>query len=218
MEQLVNASLPPQGSFGALLRARRHGAYLSQEQLAARAELSERTVRNLEAGRVRAPRMDTVRLLAEALELSELERESWFEAARGVNHQQAEPAVPGAGGQLQPPNDPLPLPLTARAFGVEYHHRRHGRSTAAFTAEIVELCQREDRWRGRAAEEVCDLAEMAPRTWAGPAGQGAGTRGDCRLTCAERRELTKLRLENRRLRQDVEILKRAAAIVATDTW
>jgi cytoskeletal protein RodZ len=49
MEQLVSAPSPA-GSFGALLRARRHRACLSQEQLAARAELSERTVRNLEAG------------------------------------------------------------------------------------------------------------------------------------------------------------------------
>jgi helix-turn-helix protein len=50
LDQLVNDSLPP-GSFGALLRARRHRACLSQEQLGARAELSERTVRNLEPGR-----------------------------------------------------------------------------------------------------------------------------------------------------------------------
>src|SRR5262245_37050404 len=35
MEQPVN--IPPPASFGALLRARRHRAYLSQEQLAARA-------------------------------------------------------------------------------------------------------------------------------------------------------------------------------------
>lgn len=43
MEELVSAS-PPRGSFGALLQARRQRACLSQEQLAARAELSERTV------------------------------------------------------------------------------------------------------------------------------------------------------------------------------
>jgi transcriptional regulator with XRE-family HTH domain len=82
MEHLVSAP-PPAGSFGALVRARRHRALLSQEQLAARAELSERTVRNLEAGRVRSPRAATVRLLAGALQLSEPERESWLEAARG---------------------------------------------------------------------------------------------------------------------------------------
>ena len=55
---------------------------MSQEQLAALAELSERTVRNLEANRVLAPHAATVRLLADALQLSEPERESWLEAAR----------------------------------------------------------------------------------------------------------------------------------------
>jgi len=82
MEQPVSASAPP-ASFGVLLRARRHRACLSQEQLAARAELSERTVRNLEAGRVQAPRADTLRLLADAPQPSEPERASWFAAAPG---------------------------------------------------------------------------------------------------------------------------------------
>jgi hypothetical protein len=39
MEQPVNVS--PPASFGVLVRARRHRACFSQEQLAARAELSE---------------------------------------------------------------------------------------------------------------------------------------------------------------------------------
>src|SRR5215475_2354357 len=82
MEQVVEVSLPARGSFGALVRACRHRACLSQEQLAARAELSARTVRNLEAGRVQAPRADTMRLLADVLQLSEPDRASWFEAAR----------------------------------------------------------------------------------------------------------------------------------------
>jgi transcriptional regulator with XRE-family HTH domain len=101
MEQLVSA--PPDGPVGAVLRAFRHRACLSQEQLAARAELSERTVRNLEAGRVRSPRAATARLLADALELGEPERESWFAAARGANGRQAEPAIAGAGGPAQLP-------------------------------------------------------------------------------------------------------------------
>jgi transcriptional regulator with XRE-family HTH domain len=101
MEQL--ASAPPDGPIGARLRAFRHRACLSQEQLAARAELSERTVRNLEADRVRSPRAATVRLLADALELGGPERESWFAAARGANGRQAEPAIARAGGPAQLP-------------------------------------------------------------------------------------------------------------------
>jgi|SRR5215469_6055652 len=96
MEHLVIA--PPPGSFGVLLRACRHQACLSQEQLAARAEVSDRTVRNLEAGRVRSPHIDTVRLLADALQLGGPERGNWFAAARGVTHQRAGPAAPGPGG------------------------------------------------------------------------------------------------------------------------
>jgi transcriptional regulator with XRE-family HTH domain len=102
MELLASAP-PPDGSFGALLQAFRHRACLSQEQLAARAELSERTVRNLEAGRVRSPRLATVRLLADALELAEPERGNWLAAARGVNGRPAEPGPPGAGGPAQVP-------------------------------------------------------------------------------------------------------------------
>jgi transcriptional regulator with XRE-family HTH domain len=141
MQQPVSASAPP-GSFGALLRTRRHRACLSQEQLAARAELSERTVRNLEAGRVQAPRTDTMRLLAEALQLSEPDRASWFEAARG------------------------------------------------------------------------GLPEVAVRVWSGQPGRDAGTCDDGGLASPDGSELAELRRENHRLREDVEILKRAAAILA----
>jgi len=64
MEQPASASAPP-ASFGPLLRARRHRACLSQEELAARAELSERTVRNLEASGV-LHRVGPVRLARES--------------------------------------------------------------------------------------------------------------------------------------------------------
>jgi transcriptional regulator with XRE-family HTH domain len=97
VEQSDSASLPD-GSFGALLRACRRRAYLSQEQLAERAKLSERTVRNLEADRVRSPRNDTVRLLADALKLTEPEREGWLDAARRLNGRRPEPATPDVCG------------------------------------------------------------------------------------------------------------------------
>src|SRR5215813_6338484 len=98
MKQPVNAS-PPPASFGALLRARRHRAFLSQEQLAERAGLSERTVRNLEADRVQSPRAGTVRLLVGALQLSGPEREIWLEAAWGGQRGPAVQAPAGRAGR-----------------------------------------------------------------------------------------------------------------------
>ena len=45
----------------------------------------------------------------------------------------------------------------------------------------------------------------------------AGIRDDGGLTSAERDELAALRRDNRRLREDVEILKRATAFFAKET-
>src|SRR6266516_4430002 len=214
MEQLVSASSPPD-SFGALLRARRHRAYLSQEQLAARAEVSERTVRNLEADRVRSPRTDTVRLLADALQLSERERESWFEAARRADRQRAAPAVPAAGGPARPPNHPPARPpLAVWGLGVVNNHLRQRSSTETY--KVVDLCQRADGSAGPAATDA-DVLETPAQAWADQAGRDAGPRSDGGLTGADRRELVELGQENRRLREDVGILKRAAAISALGT-
>src|SRR5215472_13416517 len=149
MEQLVTA-LPPRGAFGALLRACRHQALLSQEQLAARAELSERTVRDLEADRVRSPRTHTVRLLADALQLTGPERESWYEAARSVNHQRTGPAAPQAGRSARVPGDAL----TAWDSGRGNNPRRHRWPAAEFETETVAPGRREERPAGRLAEDV----------------------------------------------------------------
>ena len=81
--------------------------------------------------------------------------------------------------------------------------------TPEFKAEIVELCQRGDRSVGQVAKDF-DLTETAVREWLRQADRDAGT-GDGGLTTSEKEELAALRRENRRLREDVEILKRATA-------
>jgi len=48
-------------------------------------------------------------------------------------------------------------------------------------------------------------------------GQHIGGGEDGSLSSQDRRELTELRQENRRLREDLEVLMRAAAILATVT-
>jgi transposase len=87
--------------------------------------------------------------------------------------------------------------------------------TSDFKAEIVELCQRGDRSVGQVAKDF-DLTETAVREWLRQAERDAGT-GDGGLTTSEKEELAQLRRENRRLREDVEILKRATAFFVKET-
>ena len=61
-----------------------------------------------------------------------------------------------------------------------------------------------------------DLTETAVREWLKQAERDAGTRTDG-LTTTEKDELAALRRENRRLREDVDILKRATAFFAKET-
>ena len=94
--------------------------------------------------------------------------------------------------------------------------RRPRRSfTPEFKAEIVGLCRRGDRTVGQVAKDF-DLTETAVRDWVRQAEIDGGTRSDG-LTSAEREELATLRRENRRLREDVEILKRATAFFVKET-
>src|SRR5215213_11871937 len=76
---IVAQNLP---AFGALLRRHRTAAALSQEELAERAGVSVRALSDLERGVHRAPRLETVRMLAEALGLGENERAGLLTAAR----------------------------------------------------------------------------------------------------------------------------------------
>jgi predicted ATPase/DNA-binding XRE family transcriptional regulator len=73
------AELPP---FGELLRAERHTAQLTQEELAERARLSPRAISDLERGVNRTARKATARLLADALGLEEPLRSRFLAAAR----------------------------------------------------------------------------------------------------------------------------------------
>ncbi len=88
--------------------------------------------------------------------------------------------------------------------------------TAQFKADIVERCRAGDRTVGQVARDF-DLTETAVREWVKQAERDEGTRVDGGLTSKEREELAELRAENRRLAQDVEILKRATAFFAKET-
>ena len=67
----------PPASFGDLIRRARRDAGLTQEALAERAGISTRAISNLERGINRAPRRDTLALLASALNLSPMDQKQW---------------------------------------------------------------------------------------------------------------------------------------------
>jgi transposase len=94
--------------------------------------------------------------------------------------------------------------------------RRRRSFTPDFKAEIVDLCQRGDRSVGQVAKDF-DLTETAVREWVKQSERDSGAHTDGGLTSTERQELAQLRRENRRLREDVEILKRATAFFAEGT-
>jgi transcriptional regulator with XRE-family HTH domain len=72
----------PPVTFAGLLRQLRAGAGLAQEELAEAADVSVRSVRDLERGRVATPQKETVRLLAGALGLTGPARTGFEAAAR----------------------------------------------------------------------------------------------------------------------------------------
>jgi transposase len=88
--------------------------------------------------------------------------------------------------------------------------------TPEFKAEIVGRCHAGDRTLAQVARDF-DLSETAVRDWVKQAERDEGSRVDGVLTSSEREELAQLRRDNRRLREDVEILKRATAFFAKET-
>jgi transcriptional regulator with XRE-family HTH domain len=68
--------------FGTLLRRRRYELALTQEELAVRAGLTPRGVRDIETGKTVRPRPTTVRLLADALRLEGADRAAFCLASR----------------------------------------------------------------------------------------------------------------------------------------
>ncbi len=83
-----------------------------------------------------------------------------------------------------------------------------------FRGQMVELVR-----SGRSPEELArefEPSAQAIRNWVGRADRDEGRRADG-LTSAERDELRRLRRENRRLRQEREILAKAAAWFARET-
>jgi tetratricopeptide (TPR) repeat protein/transcriptional regulator with XRE-family HTH domain len=88
-------------AFGTLLRRHRLAADLTQEELAERAQVSKRSIGDMERGAAHRPRKDTVALLAAALNLSPREQAVFVDAARRVGALQLSAGAPG--GRSEPP-------------------------------------------------------------------------------------------------------------------
>jgi transposase len=92
--------------------------------------------------------------------------------------------------------------------------KTHAPYPAEYRRRIVELAR-----AGRSINELAREFEPtanAIRNWIKQAGLDDGLRSDG-LTSSEREELTRLRRENRVLREEREILSKAAAWFATET-
>jgi predicted ATPase/transcriptional regulator with XRE-family HTH domain len=102
--------LPTAPSFATLLQRHRVRAALSQEELAAKSGLSSRAISDLERGVKTRPHLETVRMLAEALQLADDERATFLVAARP--QRTASLTGPAGARRSAPPVRGLPVPGT----------------------------------------------------------------------------------------------------------
>ena len=86
----------------------------------------------------------------------------------------------------------------------------------AFRAEAVELARTSGKGIPQLADEL-GVSEQALRGWMKRTDVDAGRGQAGELTSAEREELRRLRRENHVLKQEREILKKAAAFFAQET-
>lgn len=89
--------------------------------------------------------------------------------------------------------------------------------TDEFRADVVRLCQAE----GESVPEVCrrlDLTESSVRGWVRRAEEdGVDGSDTASATASEKQELQRLRRENKQLKMEREILKKAATFFAKES-
>jgi transposase len=93
--------------------------------------------------------------------------------------------------------------------------RKRRAFTKEFKAETVRLVRESGKSIGVVAREL-DLTETALREWVRQAEVDAGRGTPGALTTAEREELGQVRRENRTLRMERDILKKATAFFAKE--
>jgi transposase len=88
--------------------------------------------------------------------------------------------------------------------------------TKEYKAEVVGLVRQGDKTIGALSSDL-GLIESAVRNWVAQAEIDAGKGPPGALTTAERQELAQLRRDNRRLRMERDILKKATAFFAKES-
>jgi transcriptional regulator with XRE-family HTH domain len=149
-------------AFGVLVRAHRRRVGLTQEELADRAGLAARTIRNIEASRSHNPRQTTVRRLADVFGLYDVERDRFNELAV---------PVPG------PPPAAVTAPAVDRpeSAAVDVINQQR-RELDALRSERLKLTIENDRLRRVAAHLVRyrpEAGAVCPSPWLT---RGAGQR------------------------------------------
>src|SRR5277367_2611474 len=115
-----------------MLRQLRAAAALTQEELAEAAGLSPRTVSDLERGLATTPHKDTVRLLADALQLGGWTRVEFEAAARGR-------VAPGRARGGRPAAATRTLPRDIASFTGRQHELAELAEAAARTGGVVSI-------------------------------------------------------------------------------
>jgi transposase len=92
--------------------------------------------------------------------------------------------------------------------------RARRKFTPEFKADVVRLCQSGGESTAEVSERL-DLTLSSVRQWVAKAEDSAGPAGSS-LTTNEQEELQRLRRENKRLRIEREILKKAATFFAKE--
>jgi transposase len=88
--------------------------------------------------------------------------------------------------------------------------------TKEYKAEVVGLVRQGDKTIGALSSDL-GLTESAVRNWVAQAEIDAGKGPPGALTTAESQELAQLRRDNRRLRMERDILKKATAFFAKES-
>jgi transposase-like protein len=99
--------------------------------------------------------------------------------------------------------------------GVAMEKRQRRTFTDEFKAQTVELVRKSGKTVSEVARDL-DLTVSVLRTWVRQAEIDAGRGPAGALTTEEREELSRLRKENRVLKEEREILKKAAAFFARE--